>query len=178
MPRTALPKASKPPKPYPDFPLCAHPNGRWTKKIKGRLVYFTKWSEDRDGSQALAQYLEERDDLHAGRRPRGKTGELSLADGLNAFLSAKLLAKQAGDIGPRMYGHYQDVCDVIAQSIGKHRQLSDIDAQDLEKLRSALTQGKRGPLNATTLKAMLGRCRSVFLYANEALGQAIRYRRP
>jgi integrase len=39
----------KPEKPYPAFPLTAHPAGYWCKKIKGKTRYFGKW-EDPDGA--------------------------------------------------------------------------------------------------------------------------------
>ncbi len=63
------PKANsnRPNKPYPDFPLTAHPCGQWCKKIRGHLYYFGPWS-DPDG--ALKTYFERKDDLHAGRTPR------------------------------------------------------------------------------------------------------------
>src|ERR1700734_2826544 len=48
--------STKPAKPCPDFPLFAHANGRWAKKIHGKLVYFGKWV---DADSALAKYLEE-----------------------------------------------------------------------------------------------------------------------
>ena len=57
----------KPNKPWPEFPLFPHATGRWCKKIRGRLVYFGPW-DDPDG--ALAKYLEQKDTLHAGRKPR------------------------------------------------------------------------------------------------------------
>jgi hypothetical protein len=38
-------KTTKPNKPYPDFPLTAHPAGYWCKKIKGRTHYFGPWSD-------------------------------------------------------------------------------------------------------------------------------------
>lgn len=36
-------KPAKPSKPYPDFPLTAHPVGQSCKKIGGRIPYFGPW---------------------------------------------------------------------------------------------------------------------------------------
>lgn len=172
---------TKPPKPYKTFPLTPHNNGRWCKKVKGRIVYFGKWADDPTGEKALAQYLAERDDLHAGRRPRSKdTGELKLKDALNAFLSAKLEQQNAGELAERGYNDYVRVCDIVADSIGKHRTLSDIDHIDLDKVRAALAVGKRGEaLAPNTLTVDLQRARSIFAFANEhLLDKPIKYKRP
>src|SRR5215831_11150755 len=59
-----------PGKPYPEFPLTAHPAGYWCKKIRGKIHYFGPW-DDPDG--ALAKYPEQKDALHAGRTPRPDT---------------------------------------------------------------------------------------------------------
>ncbi len=61
--------SGKPAKPRPDFPLFPHATGRWAKKIRGKLHYFGKGD---DPDAALQRYVEERDDLYAGRKPRRK----------------------------------------------------------------------------------------------------------
>ena len=67
-------KSTRPQKPRPDFPLFPHPTDRWAKKVRGRLVYFGKASTDPKGKAALDKWLEQRDDLLAGRTPRPKMG--------------------------------------------------------------------------------------------------------
>src|SRR5215472_3058792 len=90
-------KPEKPAKPYPEFPLTAHPAGYWCKKIRGKLHYFGPWS-DPDG--ALKKYLEQREDLHAGRTPRPDPGALMVKDAANAFLNAKKTLVDAGELSP------------------------------------------------------------------------------
>jgi hypothetical protein len=60
-------KTETPSKPSPDFPLTAHPNDQWCKRIKGKLHYFGSWEE---WQEALTPFQEQRDDRYAGRTPR------------------------------------------------------------------------------------------------------------
>ncbi len=61
---TTQTKRDKPRKPYDEFPLYAHASGRWAKKIRGKTHFFGPW---RDHHGALRKYLNEEDDLEAGR---------------------------------------------------------------------------------------------------------------
>ena len=47
---------TRPPKPTPDFPLFAHGNGQWAKKIKGAFRYYGPWA---DPDAALSKYRAE-----------------------------------------------------------------------------------------------------------------------
>jgi len=156
---------TKPEKPYPDFPLTAHPNGQWCKKIRRRLHYFGAWA---DWEAALNLYLDQRDDLYAGRKPRVHGEGMTLGRAMDHFLSAKKLLEQTCEISPRSYKDYEQTCEQIAASLGSRRLLTDIDHTDLEKLRAALCRGKRlATVSPTTAKGDLTRARMLFLYLNE-----------
>src|ERR1700745_335054 len=107
---------AKPAKPYPAYPLTAHPAGYWCKKIRGKLYYFGPW-DDPDG--ALKKYLEQRDDLHAGRTPRPETGAATVKDVCNHFLNAKQQLVDAGELSPRTWREYKDTCDLLVKRLGK-----------------------------------------------------------
>ena len=49
--------ANKPAKPYPEFPLTAHPAGYWCKKIRGKIHYFGPW-DDPDRRAAIVVHGE------------------------------------------------------------------------------------------------------------------------
>src|SRR5688572_3993705 len=67
-------------KPSKDFPLSIHKGtGYWCKKVRGVVYYFGKVADDPKGTAALAEWLRVRDDRLAGREPRIKTDELSVA---------------------------------------------------------------------------------------------------
>src|SRR3954466_2886952 len=87
-------KPAKPSKPYPEFPLTAHPAGYWCKKIRGKIHYFGPWD---DPDCALQKYLEQKDALHAGRLPRSDPEAVTVKDACNAFLNAKKAQLDAGE---------------------------------------------------------------------------------
>jgi len=94
--RKATPR--KPGKPYDGYPLFAHHNGQWAKKIRGKLYYFGLWKTPEG---ALRKYLEERDDLHAGRTPRVQGDGLTVAALANHFMTHKMQLRDGGELVPR-----------------------------------------------------------------------------
>src|SRR3954454_21042763 len=99
--------SARPGKPYEGFPLFAHATGRWAKKIRGKMHYFGSWA---DPDAALAKYLDQRDDLHAGRTPRVKADGLTVRELLNRFLTAKQRMVDTKEIASRTFEQYRDTC--------------------------------------------------------------------
>src|SRR5579864_4917120 len=97
-------KPANPSKPYPEFPLTAHPAGCWCKKIRGKLHYFGPWS---DPDAALAKYLEQKDALHAGRKPRESIDGVTVKELCNQFLNAKQAQVDTGELSPRTWDGYK-----------------------------------------------------------------------
>jgi integrase len=154
-------KPARPEKPRPDFPLFPHATGRWAKKIRGRLVYFGPWS---DPEGALNKYLDQKDDLHAGRRPRAHAGEVLVRDVLNHFLTAKKLLLESGELTARSWALYHATCERVAEAFGRTRPLADLRAEDFNQLRAAVAK-KWGPV---ALGNEVQRIRCVFKYAYDA----------
>src|SRR5437762_4638886 len=94
---------AKPSKPYPEFPLFPHAAGVWAKKIRGKMHYFGPW-DDPDG--ALKKYLDQKDALHAGKKPREDTGALTVKEAANRFLIAKQSRVDSGELSPRTWAVY------------------------------------------------------------------------
>jgi integrase len=158
---TAPPTPCKPAKPYPEFPLFAHAAGVWAKKIRGKLYYFGVWA---DPDAALAKYLEQKDALHAGRKPRPNPDALTVKDVANAFLNAKQALVDAGELAQRTWDDYKDACDLLVGRVGKARLVADLDPADFAALRNKLAK-RWGPHR---LKKMVQAVRSAFKHAFDA----------
>src|SRR5262245_26799315 len=158
---TAPTPPGKPAKPCPEFPLTAHPAGYWCKKIRGKIHYFGPWS-DPDG--ALKKYLEQKDALHAGRKPRADPEALTVKEAVNAFLNAKQALVDAGELSPRTWAGYKIATDELVKHLGKGRVVADLDPQDFASLRNKMAR-KWGPHRlGTTIQYV----RSVFKHAFDA----------
>ena len=138
----------KPTKPRPDFPLFPHQSGRWAKKVRGKFCYFGKWSDDPKGQAALLLWLDQKDDLLAGRVPRTSGDALTVADMVNRFLTAKEQLVETGEIQRRTWNDYYLVCERVVRVFGKHRLVSDLAVDDFAKLRADSAK-TRGPVSLT-----------------------------
>jgi integrase len=152
---------ARPSKPSPDFPLFPHAAGVWAKKIRGKMHYFGPWS---DPHAALAKYLEQKDALHAGRKPREVTEGVTVKDAANAFLNHKQARLDSGELSPRTFAEYRETCNLIVSEFGKRRIIDDLDTADFTALRDKLAK-KWGPVR---LGNAVQRVRSVFKHALDA----------
>ena len=86
----------KPTKPTPDYPLFAHANGQWARKLNGNLHYYGRWA---DAYGALSRYLVEikRSNLPLKIVP-DKPRKPHLDDPLYAHASGKRAKKIRGKV--------------------------------------------------------------------------------
>ncbi len=97
---------AKPWKPYQEFPLFAHQNGQWAKKIQGKQWFFGVWA---DPDAAFGKYLDEVAEIQAGRDPQ-RSGlvqvsldQLTVYDFCNAFSERKLAGAKAAEVSNRHF---------------------------------------------------------------------------
>ncbi len=128
----------KPEKPHPDFPLFAHQNGQWAKKIRGRQHYFGPWA---DSDAALAKFLDQKDELLAGRAPRSKSDAgILVKDAVNEFLAAKEALVESHELSAYTWSQYHGICKLIVGRLG-NRRVVDLRPEDFIALRSAFSKG-------------------------------------
>jgi integrase len=169
-PSAVADKPAKPNKPYPEFPLTAHPAGYWCKKIRGKIYYFGPWS-DPDG--ALTKYLAEKDALHAGRAPRPEPEALTVKALVNAFLNHKAAHRDGGELSARTWSEYKDTCDLLISRFGKGRLVEDLSPEDFAGLREHMAK-RWGPVRLGNVIQMV---RGVFKFAseNDLMARPVRY---
>lgn len=145
-----------------DFPLSIHKGtGYWCKKVKGRVYYFGKVSDDPDCIAAAEQWEKEKDDLKAGRLPREKDPDaLTVADLVNEFLTHQEERMDKGEIAARTFQSLHATCANIVKALGKNRAVMDLTPNDFGKLKSKLSKSRK----AVALRNEMQRCKSIFRY--------------
>ncbi len=157
---------SKPDKPYVGFPLFSHAgSGQWAKKVRGKLVYFGSWREDRDGAKALDTFNREWPYVKDGRTPPAVdvSNGCTLRLLVNDFLRFKQAKLDAGDLARRTFRDYYQTCAALVDHFGKERLVTDLRPDDFRKFRAKLAER----LGAVRLKNEINRVCSIFNHAHE-----------
>ena len=160
-PNSTRARPAKPAKPYSDFPLFPHATRRWAKKIRGRTHYFGPWDNP---DAALRKYLDQRDDLYAGREPRAGGDGITIRDVVNHFLTAKQRKLETGELQPKTFADYHACAGRLVAAFGASRPVDDLIADDFGVLRAQLAE-TRGP---TALGNEIQRIRTIFKYGYDA----------
>ena len=162
-------KQTKPKKPYPSFPLTAHNNGQWCKKIRGKIHFFGVWE---DPQIALNSYLRIAEDLHAGRQPSASSlssDDLTVKNVCNQYLTAQLEKAETNQIQPGTFEKCRKVVESFAKTVGSTRAVSDITPGDFQQFRNRLLRkgptGKGKGLGVYALSRSITIVRSMFKYA-------------
>ena len=121
-------------------------------------------ADDPKGEKAIVQWLDEKDDLLAGRMPRPKTEGFTLRELLDRFMVAKRHLLDTQEISPRHFSELYACCRRIGDAFGLHRLVADLTADDFEKLRRNIAKNW-GPIR---LGNEIQRVRSVFKYGYDA----------
>ena len=167
--KTAKPARKK----VTDFPLWVHQGKQlWTRKIKGKFHYFGRVESDPNGDAALKLWLEQRDDLLAGRVPRAKVG-IKLSDVCNQFLTAKRRAVDSGKLSARTFVEYDRTCQLLIKTYGRDRLAEDLGPADFSKLYGDLVKS----FGLTTIGREVIKVRTLFNFAIESdlITKAIKY---
>jgi integrase len=127
----------KPSKPFEGFPLFPHATRRWAKKIRGRMVYFGPWA---DWQSALDKYNQEKEALHAGKRPREAAEGLTVRELCNRYWNHQRERKENGEISPRTFLDGEGASDKVIAHFSKARLVSDLGPDDFVELRSKLAK--------------------------------------
>lgn len=159
---TAKAPRQKPSKPDAEYPLFAHNNGLWAKKIKGKLHYFGKWD---DPDAALNRYR----DFLAGKSKGGTT----VKDLVNAFLRSKEAAMLNDELSPRSFRDYHRTCAVLVEHFGRPRLVEELRPEDFGGYRRHLADTR----GAVSLGNEINRVRIVFRYAidNDLIGKPVKF---
>jgi integrase len=151
-------RGDKPAKPSKDYPLTPHDNGQWCKKIKGKVWFFGTWD---DPQEALNRYLDEKDDILAGRDPRRSKTGTKLVDLVNQFLTDRTQKVTEGaNISQEHFNDLNTDCGRLLEAMGRNTTVEALRPEDFARLRSQLAEG----VSPKTLEGRIARLRSVFQF--------------
>lgn len=127
MPRLAVKVA----KPYPTFPLFAHGNGSWVKKIAGKFRSFgpVRWPDGYDQSwrDALDAYHAHLEAEKRGAAIAIDPTSLDLETLANGFLTHKHGQALKGDIKPRTFAEIRQWVTEYRDALGKRTTVAELE---------------------------------------------------
>src|SRR5262249_10572353 len=110
------------------------------------------------------KYLDQKEALHAGRKPRPDTEALTVKDVANAFLNAKQALVDACELSARTWVYYKQTTDLLVSHFGKSRLAADLGPDDFAALRTKMARR----WGAQRLGVTIQYVRSVFKHAFDA----------
>lgn len=166
------------PKPYPEFPLTAHPSGRWCKKHNQRTYYFGP-IDDPDAALASFQrqwsHIREHGEYLPDDPPLNTTegGGCTMETLCNSFLNAKQDKLESGELSRASFSDYRHTTDRLISHFGRSQRVDQLGPLDFQTFRRKLAS----TLSPVTLKNQINRFRIVFKYAFEAelIDKPVRY---
>lgn len=159
-PKVRRQRATKRKRPHADFPLFAHANGYWAKKVRGDFCYFGRIADDPKGVAAAALWAEQKDDLLAGRTPRARDDRPTVGRLCNKFLAHKRAMLASKEIAVRTFTDYYDTCERLTNVLGPKTPINDLTHDEFAVLRKNIAE-KRG---AVATKNEIGRVYVVLNY--------------
>ncbi len=148
----------KPSKPYPEFPLFAHNNGQWCRKIRGKLYSFGKWA---DPTAALKKHNDEYSYLKEGIVPPNSFDGWRVDDVINEYLSVQEERVTLGEIVERTFESAVYCGGLVVEFIPKRRAVESLNPADFRKLRAGIL--KR--FSPSAARTNMVRIRSIFKFA-------------
>lgn len=162
--------------PYPEFPLSPHlASGQWYKTHQGVRHYFGKLD---DPDAAYERYEREWPQIIAGRKPRPENpgqqgGGLTLREGVNLWLAARVEDGEAGVIAASTVEGYRRIARRLMDELGGTTRISWLGPDDFRRLANTY----RAKMAASPAKKAMTVTRMVFtwLYQNEHIPAPPRY---
>jgi len=98
---------------------------------------------------ALQKWLDTKDDLLAGRKPRSHVEGLTVGDLCNLWLEWKDSRVRTGELSPRTLEQYKSLARIIIDTFGRERAADDPGPEDFAKLREVYAK-RWGPGHLAT----------------------------
>lgn len=160
-------------KPYPDYPLTPRRDGRWQKKIKGRVHYFVgTWQAALEEYKRQLPYLANGASVPSPDTAAGVTlNHLVNAD--SGFLANKEALVHSGELTNCSFIDYKRTCRRLIDYFGRERTIASIETSEFAGLRNEFAKS----MGVIAIGNEINRTRIVFKFAFDEglIDKPIRY---